>query len=130
MVPTAPTDRMIILSVPYQPIRAESFFGVYEEMQRETKLQQAMMAGLNVEKLLADDPRITSGEYLAAFLKEMGFVTTEDIEPVLNRFKVLDVDKSGFHISPATDDRTDIMATCRASSMPQLVLNLTGDVQN
>ena len=81
---------------PDHTVENASFFGVYEEMQREKKRMEVMAAGMDARRLLLDTDRISSGEYLAAYLYEMGVARTEDIKPVLARFKELDADGSGF----------------------------------
>jgi Ca2+-binding EF-hand superfamily protein len=77
--------------------------GIQEEMRIEKKRIETMANGESIAKMLVGDASggtndctISSGEYLSAYLCEMGLVSNEDVEPVLRRFKELDTDASGF----------------------------------
>jgi voltage-gated potassium channel Kch len=72
--------------------------GIQEEVAREEKRIAVMANNSNVKRMLAGSAtgNVSSGEYLAAYLFEMGVVGHEDVRPVLARFKELDMDRSGY----------------------------------
>jgi voltage-gated potassium channel Kch len=90
----------ILLSTTFVAFGLNNMKEVFSEIQAEKRLRIVMAKHLQLNEKLASDlsggETISSGEYLAGFLLEMGRVTTEDVLPVLRRFDDLDADSSGF----------------------------------
>jgi voltage-gated potassium channel Kch len=88
----------LLMSTTFFAFGLGNVVGIQEEIRREEKRISVMHNNANVKKMLAGSVtgNISSGEYLAAYLFEMGVVGHDDVRPVLARFKELDADRSGF----------------------------------
>jgi hypothetical protein len=90
----------VLISTTFVASSVKTIVNVYLAHEHTRRRDHVLSHMDDIETLLMQDQdgdaAISEGEYLSIFLKKMGITTEHDTIPVLERFRVLDVDGSHF----------------------------------